>query len=212
MQNEKTYNGKLIAMQPVCGPYSVSLITGVDFSKVMDYWREQYGKKGRWKGRSTIKECKQAIKHLKGLDAKEVDSGGSLTTWVKKNAMPNRTYFIRLGGHFVTYKDGEVYDQGGNNVVSKHWTRRKHVTHAYEIQKSSEASGSETSFEIVKPNKTKNQIKRKPMAKTKVKKFRICKGDGKNYLAHGENIQDALADKGLTLQELFSQGGYFQTL
>ena len=48
--------------------------------------------------------------------------------------------------------------------------------------------------------------------KNKEKKFRICKGDGTNCLAHGETIQEALEAHGLTVATLYNNGGYFQTI
>ena len=49
-------------------------------------------------------------------------------------------------------------------------------------------------------------------SKSKDKKFRICRGDGTNCLAHGETIQEALEAHGLTVATLYGNGGYFQTI
>lgn len=124
------YNGKNVSNQPVCGPYSVSVITGIDFPKVMDHFRKVYNKNGRWKGRSSIPQCLDAIRDLIGVEPTKTAVGGSLIKWVRR-VDPNKQYFVRLGGHFITYRDGKIHDQSEIAPVARHWARNKRVTDAF---------------------------------------------------------------------------------
>jgi hypothetical protein len=125
------YNGRHVSLQPVCGPYSVSALTLKPFPEVMNLFRKKFNYDGRWKGRSTVSQCLNVIADL-GLTWKQVNANGSLKSWTMK-ADPNKNYFIRVGGHFVSYKDDKIHDQSSISPVLSHWARRKRVTHAYEV-------------------------------------------------------------------------------
>jgi len=89
-----------------------------------------------WQGRTSVKHCLKVFDVLGGKVAMEINGRGSLKTFVKIYARPNKKYFVRVGGHFVAIINGIVYDQHEVGPIDNHWTSRKRVSHAYEIEKS----------------------------------------------------------------------------
>lgn len=113
--------------KPNCGPSALAAILQIPVAEVEQTYAALHNKSGRWQGRSTIPGMLRTAKKL-GCNLRPEGAGGSLGRWVDE-ALPGRSYFVRVGGHFVAVIDGKVIDQMGNDRMGK--LARRRVTHAY---------------------------------------------------------------------------------
>ena len=130
------YATKLRYSGPCCGVVAVfDCLGGVSYREV---WAHMGRNKGNaWKGRTDLDEVMGALRHF-GARFTEMagrDCRGSLATWIDQHTRPGRIYLVRVGGHFLTVKDGKVWDQTHAAIPVEHakGLKRKRVTHAIEI-------------------------------------------------------------------------------
>lgn len=123
-----------------CGVTAVSVITRTPFKEVFSHIRREGGHSMKWSGKTTLSECKAALKHFGKEIVEEIkleNSHITLMDWHRNYAKPDTTYFIGVVNHWLTYRNGEVFDQGTNGEfkpVGQHWPSLKKMWLTVEIK------------------------------------------------------------------------------
>lgn len=119
-----------------CGPTAVATISETPFEFVDTYMRYKNGKKGNWRGASTLHQCLDALRHF-GVTFKLASFENlQLSFFIDFLAKPDTTYFLWVPGHFMTLRNGKLFDQGTvNGAIPYTQHRRKNckIKIAYEI-------------------------------------------------------------------------------
>lgn len=117
---------------PNCGPTAFAIVARLPVEKVMAAYAERYNKGRSWQGRTCIHRL---VKLAPRFDLKfgEEKYRGSLEKFVKREALQNRRYIVRVGDHCVAVADGKVSDQNGVDRLDK--LARKRVTHVYWLKR-----------------------------------------------------------------------------
>lgn len=118
--------------KPNCGVVAVATALHLPYDKVWQLFAK--GNPARWQGRTTMGEV---LWHLVKLGGKyeDAEAGRSLKGWVEWHTVPNTTYVVHLGGHWVVVRDGIVVDQEQECPVADYKRNRKRVLHAFKIVK-----------------------------------------------------------------------------
>jgi hypothetical protein len=129
-------NGKPIAKLPICGLFSIHLITKVDLNKVFTDYKTLANAK-RFNGKTIHKHrvellSKYGIKFTENV----LDVKSSLKNTIKKYYRGS-PLMLRVSGHVVTYMNDKVYDQSNpNGVAMENFSgKNKRVTHIVELKK-----------------------------------------------------------------------------
>jgi hypothetical protein len=120
--------------RPCCGVASLAFATEAPFHDVWDWFAKRNGRDGRWGGRTYVHDYPScAIAFGKQLKRKHYDRM-TLKKWVEWYCSPAKKYVIRVTGHVMYIEDGLVTDQSNCCPVDDHWSRRKMVTHVWEVE------------------------------------------------------------------------------
>ena len=111
-------NGRLIADMPLCGVFEVAHVAKLPVRRLFAMWRERYGKRANWRGRTETEERFDMMKHL-GIKYKHVIpmprfgewSPITLKDWDYWHATPGETYIVETGSHVQILNNGNVADQ-----------------------------------------------------------------------------------------------------
>ena len=109
-------NGRLIADMPLCGVFAVAHVANIPVRVLFNRWRERYGKRANWRGRTNTSERLDMIEHL-GIKYKHViplrhhGRANTLKDWDYWHATPGETYIVETGSHVQILNNGNVADQ-----------------------------------------------------------------------------------------------------
>ena len=105
-------NGRLIADMPLCGVFA-----SIPVRRLFAMWRERYGKRANWLGRTEAEERFDMMKHL-GIKYKHVIpthpltcKANTLKDWDQWHSTPDETYIVETGSHVQILNNGNVADQ-----------------------------------------------------------------------------------------------------
>lgn len=106
-----------------CGPIAISLATGVALKKVIDLY-EKYGRKKRQP--SHFYQHVNVLGEL-GYCIRTTDKTAKTVLTFERSADKSKTYLIRIRGHILCYKHGQIHD----------WTkgRRHRIREVYEVER-----------------------------------------------------------------------------
>lgn len=118
---------------PNCGVVAVATALSLPYDTVYTYFRTVVGKPHQWRGKLRWRELTAAVGYFKGTWEERTVPYMNLAKWVDQHTVKGRTYIVRLGGHFVTVKDGIIVDQSMDTHIDVHWARRKMVCLVAEV-------------------------------------------------------------------------------
>ena len=134
-ESNPQYETKLRHSGPCCGVVAVfDCLGGVSYREVWEHIGREKG--NAWKGRTHLDELKAALLHFgaKFSEMHQRDCRGTLATWIDQHTIKDRIYLVRVGGHFLTVKDGKIWDQIHCAIPVAHSKlKNKRVTNALEI-------------------------------------------------------------------------------
>lgn len=115
---------------PNCGVTAVAIIAGISFDHAWKLLSVYYGP--RWKGKTNVVQ-RAAVLEALGVKMEYLITPRRRTLEAYARLLPAGRYMVRTTGHVQLLQAGMVLDQGGVVPVSKHWGRRKLVSHVVRI-------------------------------------------------------------------------------
>ena len=126
---------KVIDNNRHCGTVALSSVTGCEVEGVVAYF--QRTKAVSWKGRLYWRELLQYIRDLPGgpkfKQLTRAVMGATLERFIDQHTVRDTTYLVRVGGHFLSVRNGHCIDQYQERDITEHWCARKRVSHAIKI-------------------------------------------------------------------------------
>ena len=118
---------------PNCGVVALSVATEFSYGYV---WKALSVNKGNaWKGRMYLIDMIDfLVRTGVGFKAEELKTKRVLYRWVDENTRPNQTYIVRVGGHYVTVRNGRVVDQHEESDIEDYSWKNKRVTDVIRIK------------------------------------------------------------------------------
>ncbi len=114
--------------KPDCGVVAVATALDLSYDIVWRFFGKT--KKSNWRGRLFWSDLSRACRYFEA-EVREIVGQKTLPKFIEWHTVPGLIYIIRVGGHFVTVKDGIVTDNNGTAPTAEHyWTKRKRVSHA----------------------------------------------------------------------------------
>lgn len=123
---------------PNCGVTCVAILAGVSFDEAWRALAEIAGRKGSWRGGTTVA---QRLKALDRFGVRYVDVSPdparplpTLKTFARRHRHDRAAvYMVRTSKHVQLVWGDVVIDQSGHCPAVAHWGRNKRVTHVHRI-------------------------------------------------------------------------------
>lgn len=114
---------------PCCGVAAVAMIAEKNFRDVFWIFKNEFQRRGHWKGRTTPEERNKILAKLGVRFASYQPTKKSLLKWVKEHARDGEIYMIDTTGHSQVVYNQHVYDQNHQEGVhiNDYRKRRKMV-------------------------------------------------------------------------------------
>jgi hypothetical protein len=122
---------------PICGIAAIAIAADISLSEAREIFLRRYPQHGNWRGRTTPDQIKVVMEKDMGLILTSIkhqkETLGKFMSW---NLDRDTIYWVRITGHFIIAYNNHIYDQYYDRCHIDDCTwKRRHVTHAWSIQK-----------------------------------------------------------------------------